>query len=217
MFFELQFYLNFVITYLLSSVYSIYKDYSNFEEFPQKKIQGFSYEQIFKTYKKVIPLVCTNLFVSSLPCSIILCKILPDNVFDLDNFNVIYSIINFFMLKVLTDIFFYICHRLFHTKYFYRFHKIHHEIKAPVGISAIYAHPIDFCLANILPIFLPCYFIYTNIVMIHIWIFLTTWNTINIAHSGYIDVAEYHDNHHKYFKYNYGTNCFMDDLFGTKK
>lgn len=217
MFFELQFYFNFLLSFFFSVSYSIYKDYKNYKKFPEKKIQGFTHHEILKTYKKVIPLVSINLFISSIPSSIIFYKILPDNVLNVDNFSVLYSIINFFMLKVLTDIFFYICHRLFHTKYFYKFHKVHHEIKAPVGISAIYAHPLDFYIGNILPIFLPCYIVYTNIVMIHIWIFLTTWNTINIAHSGYIDVAEFHDNHHKYFKYNYGTNCFMDDLFGTKK
>ena len=99
MIFELQFYFNFLLSFFFSVSYSIYKDYKNYKDFPTKKIQGFTHNEILKTYKKVIPLVSVNLFISSLPSSIIFYKILPDNVLNVDNFSVLYSIINFFMLS----------------------------------------------------------------------------------------------------------------------
>ena len=71
MIFELQFYFNFLVSFFFSVSYSIYKDYKNYKDFPKKKFQGFTHNEILKTFKKVIPLVSVNLFISSLPSSII--------------------------------------------------------------------------------------------------------------------------------------------------
>ena len=33
-----------------------------------------------------------------------------------------------------------------------RIHKIHHEFKQPFGIAAVYAHPIEHVLPNLIPV-----------------------------------------------------------------
>lgn len=33
-------------------------------------------------------------------------------------------------------------------------HKVHHRFPAPTGMASVYAHPVEFCLANVLPIYL---------------------------------------------------------------
>lgn len=52
-------------------------------------------------------------------------------------------IVTLLICHTLFDVAFYTFHRLMHTKYIYKhIHKIHHEWKAPIGVIAIYAHPV---------------------------------------------------------------------------
>ena len=40
--------------------------------------------------------------------------------------------------------YFYLTHRLFHIPYlFNKVHYVHHKITTPVGIAAVYAHPLE--------------------------------------------------------------------------
>ena len=66
---------------------------------------------------------------------------------------------------VLFDTWFYWAHRLFHTKFLYkRIHKQHHKFMTPIGIAAVYAHPIEDLFVNlgstfIGPVVLPSHFV----------------------------------------------------------
>ena len=50
------------------------------------------------------------------------------------------------------DLSFHFAHKLLHTKLLYPYiHKIHHDYKATVSISADYQHPLEFYLSGVLP------------------------------------------------------------------
>ena len=56
------------------------------------------------------------------------------------------------------DFCFHFMHRLFHSKnqllpLYQMFHKQHHEFNETVSIAAEYAHPVEFALCNLLPLF----------------------------------------------------------------
>ena len=95
-------------------------------------------------------------------------------------------------------------------------HKKHHEINDKeipvVGITALYASPFDAIFINIGSILL-LHIIFNNSLLHNI--IVGTWaiyNTILNAHK----YDSYHYYHHKTYKYNYGLNLFMDNIFNTK-
>jgi sterol desaturase/sphingolipid hydroxylase (fatty acid hydroxylase superfamily) len=88
------------------------------------------------------------------------------------------TIKDLFISSFFIDPFFYFFHRLFHNKYLYKFHKVHHEIKNPYGFSSFYMHEIDFMFGNVLPSFLPLIILSSTDITIKIWIFITVANTV---------------------------------------
>lgn len=55
---------------------------------------------------------------------------------------------------VCEDTCFYWGHRLLHhPKLYSKIHKKHHEFYSTVSFAAEYAHPLEFCLTNVLPSF----------------------------------------------------------------
>ena len=90
--------------------------------------------------------------------------------------------------------------RLFHHPRIYRhIHKIHHEWTAPIGIVAIYAHPLEHLMSNLGPIILGPLVMGSHIATAWMWFALALMTTIN-THSGYhlpfMPSPEAHDFHH---------------------
>lgn len=116
---------------------------------------------------------------------------------------------------ILSCLFYYI-HRILHWPFFYkRFHKMHHEWKAPIACSAIYAHPLEHILNNVMPIFVPSILLKLHPYELFVLIALSTIHSVNV-HSGYnfyIAQAKDHDDHHKYFICNYGAGLDWFDRF----
>ena len=115
-----------------------------------------------------------------------------------------------------TDVFFYTIHYIFHNRHLYSYHKLHHTYKYTYGMGAIYAHPIEFFLANLVPVALPMFLFGIPLWLCDWIVFFATFYTITISHGGFkTRLGASHLNHHLKFKYNYGL-LKMDKIMGTK-
>ncbi|XP_002737755.2 fatty acid hydroxylase domain-containing protein 2-like [Saccoglossus kowalevskii] len=117
------------------------------------------------------------------------------------------------------EVFFYYSHRLFHNPYFYkRFHKKHHEWTAPIGLVAIYAHPVEHLLSNTLPLFAGPFIMGSHLLSVWVWVIVALITT-TITHSGYhfpfMASPQFHDFHHAKFNYCFGVLGICDYIHGT--
>ncbi|XP_070552709.1 fatty acid hydroxylase domain-containing protein 2-like [Ptychodera flava] len=128
-------------------------------------------------------------------------------------------IIDLLVCTVMAEIIFYYSHRLLHHPLLYKHvHKVHHEWTAPIGLTCVYAHPIEYTISN-MPIVVGGPAIMGSHVIVHwIWGILVLQGTC-IGHSGYhfpfTRSPENHDYHHLKFNVNYGTFGVLDWLHGT--
>ena len=212
-------YFTFISSYVSISLICFLIDVKKTEnELLNRKIQIHNKRELLYLYKKAFINVSKNIFIW-VPSffffigniyTLLIGTVGGTHYFDL------YDIIKFGLNFVLIDIFFYLGHRIFHIGFLYRrYHKIHHEFKKPIAIAALYTHPVDCILANILPVLLPIIILNEGIIISNLWIITSTVNTIYISHTGEKNRSEFHDLHHEKFNYNYGTEIFMDRLFGT--
>ena len=193
----------FINSYILSSFVCFIADYF----FPQTRINPLPKQTIIKNYKQILPYVLINLCISY-------------PIFDIANIyyntikpNNLNPIINIFLWLCLSDLIFYTVHRLLHTKQLYFIHSIHHEYRYTHGIGAIYAHPIEFVLNNIVALVLPIYFIGIPLYQGYLIMVFSTFYTVVISHGGFIKDQD-HLIHHQTYKYNYGL-FVMDNIFRT--
>ncbi|KAL4928148.1 sterol desaturase family protein [Aspergillus undulatus] len=127
-----------------------------------------------------------------------------------------------FLSSIIQEIIFYHAHRALHHPYFYRkIHKKHHEFTTPVALAALYCHPVEYVLSNILPVALPPYILGSHVVVF--WMHLASALLLAIvAHCGYElpSISKWkmtvHDMHHEFSKGNFGTIGLCDVLYGTR-
>lgn len=182
-----------------------------------RKLINYKIQQsdLMLNYKKCIGTVLCNTVIATIPLSMIFGYYEHNYT---SSFNIYHLFLDMAIARVLTEILFYGMHRILHFEPFYKyFHKKHHEIIAPIGISAVYMTVTDFYLGNVLPIYLPMIIIKAHPLTIKIWCVITTLTAIIGGHSGFKYISESHDYHHSLFNKNYGTGLFMDKLLGTYK
>lgn len=120
---------------------------------------------------------------------------------------------------VIEEFGFYYSHRLLHHGRIYKFiHKQHHEWTAPIAITAMYAHPFENLVSNLLPIGVGVWTSGCHISVAWLWFTMAISNTLHV-HSGYhlplLPSPEQHDFHHLKFNQCFGVLGVLDWLHGT--
>ena len=149
---------------------------------------------------------------------------------DISEFSILYFILSIFIGIVVHDIYFYIIHRLMHTKFLYRsVHKVHHSFTNPSPLAAFAFHPVEAILEAM------AYPLITFLIPIHpfalliIFTISTAQSTIgHLAHEIYPNnmfgrliqwiwiTPTHHNMHHQLVKCNYGLYFnILDRIFKT--
>jgi len=129
------------------------------------------------------------------------------------------------LIVLIEDLWFFSCHRLFHAnKYLYEIiHKFHHQWNAPIGISVLYMHWIEYtlciaCNVAVGPLVTGC-----HASIFHFYLTIESFKGL-LNHSGYgiswfeipcVLGNEFHDTHHKLLNCNYGSYGYFDAIFGS--
>jgi methylsterol monooxygenase len=184
------------------------------------KNQPVEYQKLWKAMRNVT----FNLFVLGYPLMSLYsaakvkagCPCGPDDLPDI--LTILRDIAVFTLIE---EVLFYYSHRLVHWGPLYkRIHKKHHEWTAPIGITAVYAHPIEYIISNSMPIMLGPVVMRSHILTTWLWYAVAMFTTV-IHHSGYhlpwLPSPEFHDFHHLKYNCNYGLLGILDWLHGTDK
>lgn len=204
---DISLYTTFFITFWFSSMFCFVIDL--FAPHYRVNQDTTPYEIIFVDYYKIVPLSTFNV-ISAYPYFYIVQNYYLN--FAPNEFN---PIINFMLWLFTTDLFFYTIHRAFHTKYLYHFHSIHHQFKYTYGMGAVYAHPVEFFMANLFPVSAPMVLYRMPLEFCNFIVFFATFYTIVVSHGGYkFKLGMGHLYHHLKYKYNFGL-LKTDKLLGT--
>jgi len=120
---------------------------------------------------------------------------------------------------VVEEVVFYYSHWLLHHRRIYKhIHKKHHEWTASIALVAVYAHPVEHVVSNLLPVALGPLIVGAHPATMWLWFSIALLSTLN-SHSGYhlpfLPSPEAHDFHHLKFNQCYGVLGVLDYLHGT--
>lgn len=138
-----------------------------------------------------VPLTLVGYYLKSL-------KGFPENFRDVPDFSRV--LVDLAVCILVDEIGFYYSHRLVHNKFLYKhIHKQHHEWQSPIAITALYCHPLEHALSNLLPVAAGTIIMQSHTSVAWLWFALASVTTLN-NHSGYhlpfSMSPEAHDFHH---------------------
>ncbi len=114
---------------------------------------------------------------------------------------------------ILSNVLFYSTHRLLHTRILYPIHSIHHRYRDPIGVCALYAHPIEHLFANNLCFVLPIVVCRLNYYWMLLILCLSSFNIV-WAHAR-VESNVAHRLHHLLYTVNYGFFGLVDRLLSS--
>jgi sterol desaturase/sphingolipid hydroxylase (fatty acid hydroxylase superfamily) len=167
---------------------------------------------IIKDYVNMLPLVTTNVIIGYPFFHYVENKWIIDESFTPNNW-AWYT--NTILWVLMTDFIFYSVHWMLHQRTLYKYiHSVHHQYKYTYGMGAVYAHPVEFYVGNLLPVAAPLVICQMPMETCQWIVKFATFFTVVLSHGGYI-VSKSHLNHHLKYRCNYGL-AFMDRLLGTQ-
>jgi methylsterol monooxygenase len=178
----------------------------------------FIYNQL--TRQKYLNAVKTSLYnqiIYGLPLSLILSPYIQTAIEKSIDDTFFITIIKIIMIGNISNLLFYLVHRLLHYKYFYRLiHRVHHEYIITVSPCALYAHPLEYIIANNL-VFIITYCLIGTTYIIGLLLLIFGSLTTTSAHINYKFpfIDNKHLYHHKKFNYNFGFGTLLDKFFLT--
>jgi lathosterol oxidase len=149
---------------------------------------------------------------------------------DIHDYGVAYYLLAFPIMFVIHDTYFYWIHRMMHHPFLFKwFHLVHHKSTNPSPWAAYSFHPLEAILENgIILIFyfsipmhathVPIFFLFSIIYNIygHLGWELYPKGFSRTAIGRWVNTSVAHNQHHKYFKGNYGLYLlFWDRVMGT--
>ena len=207
-----MYYSIFVITYTICSIIGYILDIYGSDDLIKQKIGTTDRNKMKETYRKIFPRVACNVVIATLPVAFLDSYYQP-NI----DFNILVSLWHFCLNLIISEILFYTVHRISHMRMFYaKYHKIHHELKEPIGMGALHTHWLDSIFGVLIPDSIGLYIMGAHKYTIYFWIVIATSFSILDSHSNYRNLSEYHDNHHRLTNYNFGNGFFMDKIFNTE-
>ena len=133
------------------------------------------------------------------------------------NDSLLLSIWKIFLIINVSNLFFYWSHRLLHVPFMFRYiHSKHHEFIEPIGVAALYAHPVEHFLSNTFSFIFPFLYIGCNYYIMLALLSVASITTV-FYHTKSLSIFNDHLVHHQLFKYNFGFGGYIDKLFGTYK
>ena len=214
--------------------------------FEQYKIEGdkpWPWKQDPEGWRRLIKKACFQVFINNTGVNITMLLIygylynwqFPFLDTDLNNLPDSLTLLKQIIIFMAVDGFwFYWLHRAAHCKdkrmpLYQMIHKVHHEFQIPVSLSAMYAHPVEYGIANHFPFYAGLFLLgdKVHLFTFFFWGFIRAIETHD-GHSGYefpwsifrivpfCTDATYHDFHHTKNVGNYGSfSSVWDTIFDT--